>query len=215
MNILVFDTSNDTLTVGLRMTDGRSATKAEAGSRHSEIIFPAIKACFSECRAAASDLDLVVCAKGPGSFTGLRIGLAAAKGMSLALGKPWVGVPTLDAFAWKYRHLPGTIVPLLDARKHRLFAGIYSGGTLRGEYLDVSEEDLLARLLPLGKILFTGPGTKILSPRLPEGFQFEIEETNPGELATSLAELGRQRLEKKGPAPEDEGPIYLREPEIG
>jgi len=215
VNILVFDTSNDLLTVGLRMADGRSATRAESGSRHSEIIFPAIESCFSECKAVPSDIGLIVCTLGPGSFTGLRIGLAAAKGMSLALGKPWVGIPTLDAFAWKYRQMPEFIVPLLDARKHRLFAAVYEGGMLRGEYLDISEEELLGRLGTLEKIRFTGPGIKILSPRLPGELQFELEETNPEDLATSLAELGMQKLEKNGPAPEDEGPIYLREPEIG
>ncbi len=215
MNTLVFDTSNDTLTVGLRMTDGRAATRAESGSRHSEILFPAIEQCFSECDAATTDIDLIVCTLGPGSFTGLRIGLAAAKGMSLALGKPWVGIPTLDALAWKHRNLPETIVPILDARKHRLFTAIFEDGTLQGEYLDISEEELLKRLESLGKVRFTGPGIRILSPRLPGGLKFEIEETNPEELAASLAELGRQKLEKKGPAPEDEGPIYLREPEIG
>lgn len=215
MNILVFDTSNDTLVVGLRMADGRNATKDESGSRHSEILFPAIQECFSACKASASDIDLIVCTIGPGSFTGLRIGLAAAKGMSLALGKPWVGIPTLDAFAWKYRHETETVVPILDARKHRLFAGIYERGTLKGEYLDISETELFARLGDLGTIRFTGPGTKILSPALPGVLALKIDETSPEEIAVALAALGREKLEKKGPASEDEGPIYLREPEIG
>lgn len=215
MNILVFDTSNDTLVVGLRMADGRNAAKAESGSRHSEILFPAIQECFSACNASTPDIDLIVCTIGPGSFTGLRIGLAAAKGMSLALGKPWVGIPTLDAFAWKYRHDSRHVVPLLDARKNRLYAGIYEKGMLRGEYMDIAEAELLARLQGQGEILFTGPGAKILSPALSGSPFFSFEESAPGELAASLATLGSEMLEKKGPASEDEGPLYLREPEIG
>jgi tRNA threonylcarbamoyladenosine biosynthesis protein TsaB len=215
MNILVFDTSNETLVAGLALDDGRKASRAFPGTRHSEILFPAIEECFASCGASASDIDLIACTLGPGSFTGLRIGLAAAKGLSLALGKPWVGIPTLDAFAWAYRHESRIVVPVLDARKKRLYAGIYKEGILRGEYLDIAESELLARLQGLGKILFTGPGTRILGPSILDEPLFSIEESVSEDLVAALAALGRETFEKKGPASEDEGPLYLREPEIG
>lgn len=215
MNTLVFDTSNDTLTVGLLLDDGRKAARSASGSRHSEILFPAIQECFAECGVSASELGLIVCTLGPGSFTGLRIGLASAKGMSLALDRPWIGIPTLDVFSWIYKDASIRVVPLLDARKNRLFAAIYEGGDLRGGYMDISEADLYVKLKGFGKVLFTGPGVKILSPAFSADLDFSFAEPSPEELVGSLAALGAAKLKEKGPASEDEGPLYLREPEIG
>jgi tRNA threonylcarbamoyladenosine biosynthesis protein TsaB len=75
-----------------------------------------------------SDLDGVAVSCGPGSFTGLRIGMAAAKAMVMATGKPFIGVPTLDALAQASPKWPGLICCLLDARKQEVYAAFYRMG---------------------------------------------------------------------------------------
>ncbi|HCO48967.1 MAG TPA: tRNA (adenosine(37)-N6)-threonylcarbamoyltransferase complex dimerization subunit type 1 TsaB, partial [Spirochaetaceae bacterium] len=86
MNTLVFDTSTDLLAVAVKNEAGRILARAESGFRHSETLLPAIERCLGEASLTLREIGLIACTCGPGSFTGLRIGMATAKGMSLALG---------------------------------------------------------------------------------------------------------------------------------
>lgn len=213
MNILVFDTSTDVLTVGAAKEDGALRFKAERGFRHSETLLPTIEACLKDVGLALGELDLIACAKGPGSFMGLRIGLAAAKGLSLALGLPWVGVPTLDCMA--YGRGQGVVVPVLDARKNRLYAAIYRAGARQGEYLDISIERLLQAVEGETDVTFVGADADLLQDYALERPGFRVEGDEPELRMRGLADLARRLFAEKGAAAEDEGPLYLREPEIG
>ncbi|HUJ59582.1 MAG TPA: tRNA (adenosine(37)-N6)-threonylcarbamoyltransferase complex dimerization subunit type 1 TsaB [Kofleriaceae bacterium] len=85
------------------------------------------------CRArgvAPAQLDAVAVGAGPGSFTGLRIGMATAKGIAFAAGKPLWAVSSLAALAWRARGQADVVVAVLDARRGELYAGCYDGGTL-------------------------------------------------------------------------------------
>ena len=70
-------------------------------------------------------IDAIAVAKGPGSFTGLRIGSATAKGLGLALDKPLVGIPTVEALAYNLYDVNGLICPIMDARRKQVYTGIY------------------------------------------------------------------------------------------
>jgi tRNA threonylcarbamoyladenosine biosynthesis protein TsaB len=83
---------------------------------------------FGKAGMDRGDLDAVACMKGPGSFTGLRIGFAAAKGIALALGIPLITAPTLDCMAASLPVWPGIVLPAIDAKKNSFFAALYSGG---------------------------------------------------------------------------------------
>lgn len=93
---------------------------------HSQTLVPMLDEIRSMLDLDLESLDAVAVASGPGSFTGLRIGSAAAKGIGLALNKPLVCVPTLEGMAYNYYGSGCLIVPMIDARNRQVFTGIYS-----------------------------------------------------------------------------------------
>ncbi|HWR11471.1 MAG TPA: tRNA (adenosine(37)-N6)-threonylcarbamoyltransferase complex dimerization subunit type 1 TsaB [Rectinemataceae bacterium] len=215
MNILVFDTSTDLLAVGVKKSGDHMITKVESGFRHSETLLPSIESCLSEASVNLRDIDLIACARGPGSFTGLRIGISTAKGLSLALGLPWVGVPTLDCMAFGWEKPGQSVVPVLDARKNRVYSALYRGGQRMGDYLDVSQATLLAALDGEDEVSFVGPDADLFSDYALERPGFRVEEDDPEKRLLGLATLAEIQFREKGAAGEMEGPLYLREPEIG
>jgi tRNA threonylcarbamoyladenosine biosynthesis protein TsaB len=94
-------------------------------SSHARTLLPLIDEVLSAAGVGLTDLDLLAVSIGPGSFTGLRIGLAVVKGLALATGTPVVGVPTLRAYALAVGVRPGMVWPVLDARKGEVYAGGY------------------------------------------------------------------------------------------
>ena len=93
---------------------------------HSQTLLPMLDEIVRAAEADLKDVDAIAISRGPGSFTGLRIGSATAKGLGLALDKPLVEVPTLDAMAYNlYGVCDGVICPIMDARRQEVYSGIY------------------------------------------------------------------------------------------
>ncbi len=136
----------------------------------------------SLCKSAGikpSDLGLVACMRGPGSFTGLRIGFSAGKGIALALGIPLIAVPTLDCLAYSLSTKAGLVIPVLDAKKGCFFAAFYREGKRLTDYLDANPLELLKisskiLLQPEEKLLLTGSGAELLQSRLKETCQSKL-----------------------------------------
>ncbi|MBU7008439.1 tRNA (adenosine(37)-N6)-threonylcarbamoyltransferase complex dimerization subunit type 1 TsaB [Phosphitispora fastidiosa] len=95
---------------------------------HSQNIIPMIQQVLDDAGIKPAELDGIAVTSGPGSFTGLRIGMAVAKTMGQALDIPVVGVSTLRVLAWNYYRASGLICPVLDARRNEVYAGIYGSG---------------------------------------------------------------------------------------
>jgi len=164
------------------------------------------------------ELAGIVVALGPGSFTGLRVGLSLAKGFALAQQIPLIGVPTLDALAYSQSHQPLPICALLQAGRGRICAALYEEGTLHRvtDYLLTTIEGLCPEItrptLVCGEI--DEVGRAILRERL--GDRAVV-----ASLATSLrragylAEMGWERLQRgEVDAPRTLEPLYLPRPEI-
>ncbi|MBU0480679.1 MAG: tRNA (adenosine(37)-N6)-threonylcarbamoyltransferase complex dimerization subunit type 1 TsaB [Proteobacteria bacterium] len=132
---------------------------------HSRRITSQIEYVMRECGVEWVDLDCIAVSLGPGSFTGLRIGLSTAKGFSMACEIPLVGVPTLDALALQMTGQPGTMIcPVIDARKNEIYCALYkcdSDGrpALAGEYLVIHPGDLTGMIE--SPTLFIGNGTEV------------------------------------------------------
>ena len=130
MYILGIDTST--------MTGGAALLKDEElvgesilniRTTHSERLIPAVDELLGHARIKLEEVGLISVVTGPGSFTGLRIGLATAKGFGYALGIPLVGVTTLEAFGWQFKVFPGIVVALIDARRRSAFWQAFQGGS--------------------------------------------------------------------------------------
>jgi len=107
--------------------DGRviAEVSTKHGKTHSQKILPMIKTTLSILDRDMKDVDLFAASVGPGSFTGLRIGVVTIKGLAYSLKKPAFGVPTLDALAYSMPDFDGIISPMLDARNNQVFTAFY------------------------------------------------------------------------------------------
>jgi tRNA threonylcarbamoyladenosine biosynthesis protein TsaB len=142
LNILAIDTASEIFSVGISTAAGIFCFEADAGTSHSEMLFDTIDALTHLARIEREDIDFFACMKGPGSFTGLRIGFAAVKGLALALEKHIISVPTLDCIAYQFKRRTFLCVPVLDAKQRRFFTALYLDGRRLTDFMDCTVEEL-------------------------------------------------------------------------
>jgi tRNA threonylcarbamoyladenosine biosynthesis protein TsaB len=118
----------------------------EKGMVHGREIAPSIEAILKDAGLAVAAIDLLACDIGPGSYTGLRVGLAAAKGLALALRKPLVGVASLDAMADAARDLARVLCPAIDAKWGQIYGAVYEDGRRVTEYLAEKPDVFVTRI---------------------------------------------------------------------
>lgn len=127
MKILAIDTSGLTATVSVCEDDRLVATfSIQYKTTHSQILMPMIEKIKELTNLDLKSIDAIALAAGPGSFTGLRIGTATAKGLCLALGVPLIAVPTMDAMAYNLYGVERLICPMMDARRSQVYTGVYT-----------------------------------------------------------------------------------------
>ena len=127
MKILAIDTSGLVGSVAITDSDMLVAQfSIQYKTTHSEILMPMLDDISKKINLDMSSIDAVAVAKGPGSFTGLRIGTATAKGLALALDKPIVPIPTVDGLAYNLYGVEKIICPMMDARRNQVYTGIYT-----------------------------------------------------------------------------------------
>ncbi|MFH1578048.1 MAG: tRNA (adenosine(37)-N6)-threonylcarbamoyltransferase complex dimerization subunit type 1 TsaB [Candidatus Omnitrophota bacterium] len=172
MNILAVETSSKKLCVGILNHKGRILEyNLDSGQRHTELILPTIKRALKNFKLGFRGIDYFAVGLGPGSFTGLRIGLATIKGFAAALEKPVIGLPTLDVIA--HNALPAKskiICPLIDARRNLLFTALYEVAREKlkriSPYLLIDLEGLFKIIKPSDSVAFLGDATMLYQPRL-------------------------------------------------
>lgn len=129
MITLAIDTTSKTASCALTR-DGRllGVSTVDGILTHSETMLPMIEQLIKNLSLTVADVDIFAVTEGPGSFTGVRIGVAAIKGLAFDSGKPCVGVSTLEALARNLDGFEGLIVPVMDARRQQVYTAIFSGG---------------------------------------------------------------------------------------
>jgi len=152
VKVLGIDTSTSCGAVGL-IDDGQvlSDTLLNIPVTHSERLLAAVESALREARCSVEDVDGWAISLGPGSFTGLRIGVSTVKGLAFATGKPVAGVSTLDVLASQVSPTPYLICPILDARKKEIYSAFYrygENGLLRRQSEDQAHrsEDLVKKI---------------------------------------------------------------------
>ena len=151
---------------------------------HSQTLMPIIENMFKMLGIEKQSIDYIACACGPGSFTGLRIGAAAAKGLALGLNKKIIPVPTLGALAYNILSEERFIVPMLDARRNQVFSCAYSFNALSGyekftDYL-VEDIDIIIDFLKQNdmKCVFLGDGAVLHENKILKNDDFIIAPIN-------------------------------------
>jgi len=154
MRVLGIETSGERGGIAL-LEDGqvRGTRLFGKGMIHGREIAPSIRAVLADLGWPAGAIDLIACDIGPGSYTGLRVGLAAAKGLALALGKPLVGVASLDALAEAARGRARVLCPAIDARWEQVYGAVYEDGRRAGPYL-AEKPDAFAARVPKDALVF-------------------------------------------------------------
>ncbi|MFS0752785.1 tRNA (adenosine(37)-N6)-threonylcarbamoyltransferase complex dimerization subunit type 1 TsaB [Oceanobacillus sp. 1P07AA] len=180
MNILAIDTSNQVLGVAL-LKNGEIIAEltTNLAKNHSVRLMPAIESLMYQVSMQPEDLDRIVVAKGPGSYTGVRIGLSTAKTMAWALQIPVVGVSSLEVLAYQGKFFNGIICPFFDARRGLVFTGGYQFNDNKIEKV-IEEENLLMTAM-LDKLKKQGENVVFLSPDMDQFKEIIKEEL--GDLA--------------------------------
>ena len=143
MWILGFDSTASTVSAAV-VKDGQPVAtySAESATSHSTTLLPAIERLLSASGITARELDLISCSAGPGSFTGVRIGVATAKGLAAPFNTPAIGVSSLEAMAYMYTEIPAYIFSALGARRGNVYAALFLSDGM-GNILRLTDDDLL------------------------------------------------------------------------
>jgi len=167
MRIIAVDSSGLVATVAVVEDDSMIAEYTiNYKKTHSQTLMPMLDEIIKMTDIDLSTIEAIAVAAGPGSFTGLRIGSATAKGMGLALNIPVIGVPTVDALAYNLWDTGKIICPIMDARREQVYTGIYEFED--GEYkvlepqMAVSVKELIDKLNAIGReVIFLGDGVPV------------------------------------------------------
>jgi len=221
MRLLAVETSTLTGAVAALASGAVVAeSRVSVAVTHGERLMAAIDGVLRAARWELADVDAFAVAQGPGSFTGLRIGLSTVKALAFATGRPVVGVPTLDALAWRLPYCAYPVCPILDAKKNEVYAGLYR--TLEGQ-LEILEapravapttlaEEL--RTAVTGPVVFVGDAVAPFAPVFLDALGPRAR-LAPADLrlpsAVTVGELAGQTLLSGGPPdPATLVPLYLR-----
>lgn len=186
---------------------------------HSQTLLPMLDEIVKMTELDLNSVDAIAVAAGPGSFTGLRIGSATAKGLGLALKKPLVAIPTVEGLAYNLYDTQGIICPIMDARRKQVYTGIYRFEDHRLRVLEdqmaVPMEELISKLNKLGQpVTFLGDGVpvfgEIIRQELAVPFAFAPAHVNK-QRAAAVAALGLEYYrEGKTQTAMEHVPDYLR-----
>ncbi|HCW23869.1 MAG TPA: tRNA (adenosine(37)-N6)-threonylcarbamoyltransferase complex dimerization subunit type 1 TsaB [Lachnospiraceae bacterium] len=188
---------------------------------HSESLVPMMEEVRERLSLDLTTLDALAITRGPGSFTGLRIGAATIKGVGLALNKPVIGLSTLESLAFNLYGTDALVCPLMDARRGQVYAGIYREKDEPEEVLApcaVPVEEILTKLNDLGeRVIFLGDGVPVSKEKIESlvkvPYSFAPAHMNR-QRAASTAVLAEHLLETKGESvlvsADDFRPEYLR-----
>ena len=173
MITLFIDTSTTTLTVALIKDDNVLEESTVSSSEHSKHTMPEIEKLFKNNNIEPKSVNKIMVTNGPGSFTGLRIGSATAKGLGMVWNKPLIHVPTVDAMAYNLYGTDKLICPMMDARRNQTYTGLYE--FVDGEFKIVMEQcaisvdELIVKINEIGReVIFLGDGVPVFMGSLDE-----------------------------------------------
>ncbi|HWT26495.1 MAG TPA: tRNA (adenosine(37)-N6)-threonylcarbamoyltransferase complex dimerization subunit type 1 TsaB [Mobilitalea sp.] len=220
MKLLALDSSGLVASVAVVTEDALLAEyTVNYKKTHSQTLLPMLNEIVKMVELDLNEIDAIAVAAGPGSFTGLRIGSATAKGLGLALGKPIIPVPTLDGLAYNLYGTDKLICPMMDARRNQVYSGLYE---FKGSEFNVileqraaAVEDMIDEINKSNReVIFLGDGSSVYQELIKEKtkvtYEFAPIHMNR-QRAGAIGALGiRYFNDNKLEAAAKHEPVYLR-----
>ena len=219
MLILGIDASGHTASTAL-LEDGvvLAEYSLNIGLTHSQTLLPMVAEIFSRTGKKVTELSAIAVSAGPGSFTGLRIGAATAKGIALPYAIPLVSVSTLEALAANASDRESIVHPIMDARRQQVYTGAFRNGKLLGEEEAISVEERCKKVNATpGRHLFLGDAVPVYKETLEKLLNVDYGFVSPQNLlqhAASIAVLGAEKFAHGEGVPGDAFRLsYIRAPQ--
>ncbi|CEM61583.1 tRNA (adenosine(37)-N6)-threonylcarbamoyltransferase complex dimerization subunit type 1 TsaB [Treponema phagedenis] len=212
MNILVIDTISQTMTVAAESENGFASINLACGLHHAEHLLPLIEIVSEKAGFSVQEVSTLICPQGPGSFTGLRIGYAAAKALQLSTDAKFLTFPTLEALAYKFRLWQGQVLAIMDAKRNRFYGNIYKNGKPLFEDSDSSAAELLAKIKNSEPCIVTGYGVNLFMQQAKTIANTENIipiETGKTELTESLLQMAKACNNQQAES-DTAAPVYIR-----
>ncbi|MBQ5491358.1 MAG: tRNA (adenosine(37)-N6)-threonylcarbamoyltransferase complex dimerization subunit type 1 TsaB [Treponema sp.] len=215
MNALAVDCASNTLTVSAKKNNDFMQTTMQMGLRQSEKLLPIIDSLLKELNLSAKELDYTALTIGPGSFTGLRLGAATLKALTLANGTPLYGLNSLDVYAHAFLGCGKTILSLVESKDAEFFYALYENEKRITDVCVGNADEVFNAIASYETVIATGPGTERLISLADETQKAVLKTVQPhitdGRVLFNLAE---DAIAKKEPALKDyDGPVYYKKSE--
>lgn len=213
MNILVLDCAVTKLSIAVKTDSKFISTSYDIGMRQSEILVPSIDEILKKCEITPSELNYTALTVGPGSFTGLRLGISALKAIELAYNVPVYGISSLKVYSYPYNDVNMPVISCIDANKDKFYACITEGNTILLEEGDWELVEIIEEIGNFEKVLICGPDSAKLASQIKKT-KSDIEILLPkvsSQTTESLVKLTEELIANGAPTLKDfDGPVYLR-----
>lgn len=220
MTIVALDSSGLVASVALLVDDEiRAEYSVNYKKTHSQTLLPMLDEIMKMTETQKEEIDAIAVASGPGSFTGLRIGSATAKGLGLALDKPLLAVPTLEGLAYNVYGTNEIICPMMDARRSQVYTGTYAftdeGFQILQEQSAIAVEECIERVNALGRqVVFLGDGVEPYKEKIIEQvtvpYRFAPAHMNRQRAASVAYRASALAKDKQYVSAQEFAPEYLR-----
>ncbi len=196
--ILNIETSTTNCSVSLSKEGETLVLKEDYNNKysHAELLHNYIDEVIIETKISLSSLDAIAISKGPGSYTGLRIGVSAAKGLCFALNIPLIAIPTLESLAHQISAETGVIIPMLDARRMEVYSVVFNANhqQIRETQAQMLDDNSFKKYLEKGKVFFIGNGVAKTKELITHKNAVFVEGKLPS--ANEMSQLAYQKYKK-------------------
>lgn len=215
MNLLIIDTVTDVLKVGISINKKEYSKEIEKGFTHVENLLPAIESCLKEINEEKNRINYIGVCTGPGSFTGIRIGIAAALGISYALNVKCFGFSVFEVYKYLLKGKKDSIIiPIIDAKKERFYCSFMDYNETINMY-DFSLDEIINKIKSFDyknkKIIFAGKDFNLIKGKISMDFNFSEEFLN-NYNGDDLLKFARELI-RSSESLDEPKPIYLRKSE--
>ena len=217
MNTLALDTASDILHLALETDAGYFSETRTVGRRFSEELVVRMKSLCASAGLQLTDLDLIVCTNGPGSFTGLRVGMAAAKGVALAASIPLVSISTMEIMSYPLASVETPVLAVMDAKKKRYYGAFFTKGVRMSPDCDMSVRQLCERIGEYPSVIITGNDAEKVAALISDevtqlaiSTNISVDSLHYRDYGESMIQIGKNLLNTRGADDIGSGPTYIR-----